>query len=234
MEFFHQLIQTLWHLSPDSLNQFIAYVGPLKLYIVLFCIVFCETGLVILPFLPGDSLLFALGAVAAAPGSPLSFPVVAITLCAAANCGDLLNYMLGRRIGPSIFSKEGSRLLNKKHLLEAHAFYERHGRKTIILARFVPVVRTFAPFVAGIGKMEFIRFASFSILGGVLWVLSLMTLGYAFGKTKTVQEQFHLVIVAIIVISVLPAVIEVIRSKRRAAKAPAAAKEEPAETSVKQ
>lgn len=218
MEFLHQLIYTLLHLSPESLNHFITYVGPMNLYIVLFAIVFCETGLVILPFLPGDSLLFALGAVAAADGSPLSFPIAAITLCLAANCGDLVNYTFGRHIGPSIFSKEKSRFLNKKHLLEAHAFYERHGRKTIILARFVPVVRTFAPFVAGIGKMQFFRFAGFSVFGGLLWVLSLMTLGHAFGKTETVKKQFHLVIVAIIVISAAPAVIEVLRSKRRARK----------------
>lgn len=230
MEFFHQLIQTLIHLSPASLNSFISYVGPTNLYIVLFAIVFCETGLVLLPFLPGDSLLFALGAVAATPGSPLSLPLVMLILCVAANSGDLVNYTLGYRIGPKIFSKEGSRLLNKKHLLEAQAFYDRHGRTTIILARFVPVIRTFAPFVAGIGRMQFTRFISFSIAGGALWVCLLTLLGkwsmelakYVGGQEK-VEKNFKLVILTIIVISVMPAVIEVLRSKAKAKREAAAA-----------
>lgn len=228
MEFLHRLVDTLIHLSPDKLNDLIGYIGTGKLYVLLFVIVFCETGLVVLPFLPGDSLLFALGAVAAGDSSPLSFPLLVLVLCGAANSGDLVNYTLGCRIGPKVFSREGSKLLNKKHLLEAQAFYDRHGRKTIILARFVPVIRTFAPFVAGIGKMQFFRFASFSVLGGLIWVLSILSAGYWFGGQPAIKRNFHLVIVAIIVISVLPAVIEVMRSKARAKKEAAAKASAPA------
>lgn len=212
MEFFHQLFTTLLHLSPDSVGHFAAYVGP-WLYVVLFAIVFCETGLVVTPFLPGDSLLFALGAVAASNGLSLGIPGLALLLCAAANLGDLLNYSIGYRLGPAVFSRENSRLLNRKHLLEAQHFYERHGRKTIILARFVPIIRTFAPFVAGVGRMCFFRFIGFSIAGGALWVVSFLMLGYAFGTNKAVQRNFHLVILAIIVISIVPAVIHYFRAR---------------------
>jgi membrane-associated protein len=215
MEFFHRLLDTIFHLSPEKLNEFMTYIGPGKLYVVLFAIVFAETGLVVTPFLPGDSLLFALGAVAASEG-PLSLPAVIILLCLAANCGDLLNYTLGFRIGPKVFSRESSWLLNKKHLLEAQRFYDKHGRKTIILARFVPIVRTFAPFVAGIGRMSFFRFAAFSVGGGMLWVVSLTMCGYFFGRIPWVKTHFEAIVVMIVVISVLPVVIHVWQSRREA------------------
>ncbi|HEY2586647.1 MAG TPA: VTT domain-containing protein, partial [Tepidisphaeraceae bacterium] len=174
------------------------------LYVLLFVIVFCETGLVVTPFLPGDSLLFALGALAA-QGDGISLPIAAVTLCLAANCGDLVNYTLGYRIGPKVFSREGSWLLNKRHLIEAQQFYERHGRKTIILARFLPIIRTFAPFVAGIGKMPFTRFIGFSVAGGILWVVSVLMAGFFFGRIPFIDRHFELVVVAIVVISVIPA-----------------------------
>src|SRR5277367_3547429 len=143
-----------WILHLDRHLNDIAAAHPQGIYAILIAIIFCETGLVVWPFLPGDSLLFATGALAASAGSPIHLPVLIPLLCLAANAGDLLNFFLGRRVGPAIFHREDSWLLNKKHLREAHAFYERNGRKTIILARFVPIIRTFAPFVAGIGKME--------------------------------------------------------------------------------
>lgn len=201
MHLIHMLLDLVFHLK-DHLQQTAHSMGP-GLYVLLFLIVFCETGLVVTPFLPGDSLLFALGALA--HGSEISLPVCIVTLCVAANCGDALNYFLGYRIGPKVFSKESSWLLNKRHLLEAQGFYERHGRKTIILARFVPIIRTFAPFVAGIGRMRFSRFATFSVAGGIFWVVSVLMAGYFFGQIPFVDKHFELVVVAIVVISVIPA-----------------------------
>ena len=158
-----KLVDTLIHLSPDSVNSFAHAAGP-WLYVVLFAIVFAETGLVVTPFLPGDSLLFAIGAVAAYPDSPINLPLTAGLLIAAAVIGDAVNYFIGYRLGPQVFHSEKSFLLNKKHLNEAQAFYEKYGAKTIILARFVPIVRTFAPFVAGIGRMNYARFALFNVV----------------------------------------------------------------------
>jgi membrane-associated protein len=215
MELIQQLIDTLWHLSPDKLNAFAAAAGP-WLYVALGAIVFAETGLVATPFLPGDSLLFAIGAVAASPQSPVSLPFVAILLIAAAILGDAVNYLIGYHVGPAVFRSETSWLLNKKHLLEAQRFYERHGGKTIILARFIPIVRTFAPFVAGIGKMRYDRFAIYNVTGAVLWVLSFLFAGYWFGSQEMVKKNFKLVILAIIVLSVLPAVWEWFQARRRA------------------
>jgi membrane-associated protein len=220
MEFFHELYTTLRHLNPESVNHFAHYVGP-WLYIVFFAIIFCETGLVVMPFLPGDSLLFVLGAVAAS-GDAVSLKLLCPLLCLAANCGDLLNYSLGYHIGPKVFSRENSRLLNKKHLLEAQKFYDKHGRKTIIMARFVPIIRTFAPFVAGVGKMPFVRFALFSVTGGMLWVVSLTLCGYFFGTIPFVQKHFELIVVAIVLISVLPVVIHFFQARREARKSDSA------------
>lgn len=211
MEFFHQLFHTLLHLSGDSVGQFAAYCGA-WFYVVLFLIVFCETGLVVTPFLPGDSLLFALGAVTAS--GHMNLVAVGLLLCLAANLGDLLNYSIGFRLGPKVFSRESSRLLNKKHLLEAQGFYEKHGRKAIIIARFVPIIRTFAPFVAGIGRMRFTRFVTFSVGGGVLWVFSFLIVGNRFGAIPAVKRNFKLVVIAIIVISVLPAVIHFLKARK--------------------
>jgi len=209
MHLIHSLLDLVFHLK-DHLQQTAHSMGP-GLYVLLFLIVFCETGLVVTPFLPGDSLLFALGALA--HGSEVSLPITIVTLCLAANCGDVVNYLLGYRIGPRVFSRESSWLLNKRHLLEAQSFYERHGRKTIILARFVPIIRTFAPFVAGIGRMRFSRFATFSIAGGIFWVVSVLMAGYFFGQIPFVDKHFEVVVVAIVAISVVPVVIQWARSR---------------------
>lgn len=214
MEFLSKIVESLVHLSPESMNDLAAYAGP-WMYVVLFAIVFAETGLVITPFLPGDSLLFAVGAVAAHPASPINLPMTAVLLIAAAVLGDAVNYFLGYRIGPKVFSREDSWLLNKKHLLEAQRFYDQYGGKTIILARFVPIVRTFAPFVAGIGKMSYFRFAVFNVVGGAVWVLIFLMAGWWFGSHETVQKQFHYVILGIIAVSLLPVAIEFIRARLR-------------------
>ena len=181
-------------------------------YLILFCIVFCETGLVVTPLLPGDSLLFATGAIAATGALALEF--VMPLLFAAALCGDVTNYHIGKFLGPGVFSKQ-YRLLNKKHLEKTHAFYEKHGGKTVVIARFVPIVRTFAPFVAGVGTMTFSRFIGFSVLGALLWVILFCCAGYFFGNLPAVKENFTLVIFAIIVLSLMPPVIEYIRHKMK-------------------
>jgi membrane-associated protein len=219
MDLLNEVVRTLLHLSPESMNTLAHAVGP-WLYAVLFAIIFVETGLVAMPFLPGDSLLFAVGAVAAHPDSPINLGLTAVLLIVAAVTGDAANYAIGYRLGPKVFSREDSWLLNKKHLLEAHNFYEQYGGKTIILARFMPIVRTFAPFVAGIGRMNYARFAAFNVTGGVAWVLSFLLAGWWFGGRVVVQKNFKLVILAIIVISILPAVVELGRKRfgnRRAA-----------------
>lgn len=198
--------------NPQSLAVLTGEMG-LWVYVLMFAIVFCETGLVVMPFLPGDSLLFALGALGAVPGIPLNLWLMGGLLILAAFLGDALNYAIGRRLGPAVFHRADSRWLNRRHLEAAHAFYEKYGGKTIILARFVPIVRTFAPFVAGIGRMHYPRFAAFNLVGAILWVGSMMGAGRLFGGIPWVQRHFEAVIVAIIVISVLPAAFEFIRAK---------------------
>jgi membrane-associated protein len=185
------------------------------LYLVLFLIVFAETGLVVTPFLPGDSLMFAVGALCAVEGSSLSIGAIIPLLLVAAVLGDAVNYAIGRKLGPKVFTGERSLFLNKKHLLRTQEFYERYGGKTIIIARFVPIVRTFAPFVAGIGQMRYRRFFMFNVVGALLWVIGLVLLGYAFGNLPIIKKNFSLVIFAIIGLSILPAVIEVLREWRR-------------------
>lgn len=218
METIKHLADLVLHLDktlPDLVNQ----VGP-WIYLILFGIVFCETGLVVLPFLPGDSLLFAAGALAGgAFGGDWLPDVWAImgVLIIAALCGDNLNYFIGRKMGPQVFKRDDSRWLKKKHLDRTHRFFERYGGKTIIIARFVPVVRTFTPFVAGVGRMEYFKFLKFSIAGAVLWVLSLVMVGYWFGKREFVKNNFSTVIIAIIAISLLPAIIELLKARRHAA-----------------
>jgi membrane-associated protein len=203
MAFLQQVYEALRHLSPDSMNALAHSAGD-WLYVVLVAIIFAETGLVVAPFLPGDSLLFAVGAVAANADSPISLPLTAVLLIVAAVVGDALNYAIGYRLGPKVFASEASWLFNKKHLVEAQRFYDRHGNKTIILARFVPIVRTFAPFVAGIGRMSYPRFALYNVVGGVGWVLIFLLGGWWFGGFPIVQKNFQIVVYAIIVISVLP------------------------------
>jgi membrane-associated protein len=185
------------------------------LYAVLFAVIFCETGLVVAPFLPGDSLLFTVGSLCALPDSGLSAALMIPLLVVAAVLGDAVNYSIGRTIGPRVFTSESSRLLNKKHLLYTQSFYERYGGKTIIIARFIPIVRTFAPFVAGIGQMKYPRFFMFNVVGAIGWVCLFVPAGIWFGNLPFVQKQFHYVILAIIVLSVLPAVIEFWRERQR-------------------
>jgi len=212
MDTLHLLLDYFLHLD-KYLNQAVAALGP-WFYGLLFTIVFCETGLVVTPFLPGDSLLFAVGALAAAEGSPISLGLAVGLLMVAAVLGDAVNYAVGKRIGPAIFRREDSRWLNRKHLDEAQRFYEKYGAKTIVIARFVPIVRTFAPFVAGIGKMSYRRFAAYNIAGGVAWVLIFTLAGYFFGDLPWVKNNFHYVIVAILVLSIMPAIVEVLRNRR--------------------
>ncbi len=184
-------------------------------YLIVFLIVFCETGLVVTPFLPGDSLLFALGAFAAR-GS-LSLPLVLILLTSAAILGDNTNYWIGRKVGPRIFRRDDVRFLNRKHLDRTRAFYEKHGVKTIIIARFLPIIRTFSPFVAGVGAMRYRRFLPFDVFGGIFWVSLFVLAGYFFGNLEFVKERFSLVVLAIIGVSLLPSVIEVMRHRLRSA-----------------
>jgi membrane-associated protein len=181
-------------------------------YLILFLIVFCETGLVVTPFLPGDSLLFAVGTFAAV--GALDLGLVLVLLSAAAILGDTVNYAVGYRIGPRVF-REKRRFLNREHLERTQRFYERHGAKTIVIARFVPIIRTFAPFVAGIGLMSYSRFVAYNVAGGIFWIVSLTVGGYLFGNIPVVRSNFALVILAIIALSLLPGIIEVLRHRRR-------------------
>ena len=184
-------------------------------YLFLFMIIFIETGFVIMPFLPGDSLLFVVGAFAAR-GS-LNFWSVSGLLFLAATLGDTVNYTIGKFIGPKIFNKENHILLNIKHLEKAHLFYAKYGAKTIILARFIPIIRTFAPFVAGIGKMTYKKFMGFNLIGGALWIFGFIPLGYFFGNLPIIKKNFELVILAILFISVLPGLFEYVREKNKKA-----------------
>jgi membrane-associated protein len=198
----------------ELLAQWANGMGP-WFYVILFAIIFSETGLVVAPFLPGDSLLFAVGALAAVDAR-LGLLFLLVLLTVAAVLGDAVNYAVGYRVGPAIFRSNSSRLFNRAHLFKAQAFYEKYGNKTIILARFVPIVRTFAPFVAGIGKMEYRRFALYNIVGAIAWVLLCTCGGYYFGTMKWVKENFEAVAVAIVFISVLPIAIEAFLHWRRA------------------
>lgn len=208
------LIDLFLHLD-KHLNELVIAFGP-WLYLIVFLVVFCETGLVVTPFLPGDSLLFALGALAAIDGSPLNVYVLAGLLMVAAILGDACNYAIGHHLGPKVFASNESRLLNRKHLEHTRHFYEKHGGKTIIFARFIPIIRTFAPFVAGIGRMSYPRFAMFNVTGAICWVVPLLFAGYFLGNLPAVKKNFHIIIVAIIIISVIPAVIEFIKARRQA------------------
>jgi membrane-associated protein len=219
MEFLQQALDVFLHLDVH-LNEWAGILGP-WLYVLLFVIVFCETGLVVTPFLPGDSLLFAVGALCSIDGSPIHVVVVMALLIIAAVLGDAANYAIGHYLGPLAFSSERSRLLNKEHLLRTQLFYQRHGGKTIFLARFVPIIRTFAPFVAGIGKMSYFHFALWNVSGAITWVVSLTLAGYFFGQIPIIKENFETVILAIIAISVMPMVVEWLRARRRPRPAPA-------------
>ncbi len=209
MEFITHIIDLFLHLDVH-LAKLVAEYGP-WVYALLFLIIFCETGLVIMPFLPGDSLLFVAGALA---GAALLDPhVLVVSLIIAAILGDALNYSIGRHLGPAVFKSERSRFLNRDHLLRAHNFYEKHGGKTIILARFIPIIRTFAPFVAGIGQMKYSLFLRYNVVGAVLWVTLFVYGGYLFGNIPAIKQNLSLVILGIIVLSIMPGVIEYLRHR---------------------
>jgi len=212
MEILVNLIDVFLHLD-KHLNIIIENYGVWT-YLILFLIIFLETGVVVTPFLPGDSLLFAAGNFAAIG---LFDPwLLILLLSGAAVLGDTVNYSVGRFMGPAVFHKENSRIFKKEHLERTHRFYEKYGGKTIILARFVPIVRTFAPFVAGVGTMSYGRFAAFNITGGVVWVGLFVSGGYYFGSLPLVKQNFTAVILGIIIISILPGVIEYLRHRRQA------------------
>lgn len=209
----------LWHIISHldtSLAEMARTMGP-WLYVLLFAIVFCETGLVVTPFLPGDSLLFTVGVVCHQGG--MSMTAILPLLLIAAVLGDACNYSIGKSVGPKVFTSSTSKLLNREHLLKTQSFYDKYGGKTIIIARFIPIVRTFAPFVAGIGKMQYKKFFSFNVVGAVLWVGLLVPLGYLFADLPFVKKNFHVVIFAIIGISILPAVIEFLRERSKVQRA---------------
>ena len=208
MEIVRYFIDFILHIDVH-LFELVAQYG-LWIYAILFIIVFCETGLVVTPFLPGDSLLFAAGVVAGA--GLMGYVEVMLVLLAAGVLGDAVNYCIGRHVGPAIFSRD-SRFIKKEHLLKAHHFYERHGGKAIVLARFVPIVRTFAPFVAGIALMCPRRFFFFNVTGCILWVGCLVSAGFFLGNLDWVRQNFSIIVYAIVVVSVLPVVIEVLRSR---------------------
>ena len=212
MDTLRHLVDVFLHLD-RHLNEWAESLGP-WLYVVLFLIIFCETALVVTPFLPGDSLLFAVGALAASEGSPIRIGLVIALLIVAAVLGDATNYSIGKYFGPKVFRWEKSRLFNPEHLARTQRFYEKYGGKTIVLARFVPIVRTFAPFVAGIGRMQYRRFAVFNVAGGVLWVVIFSVAGYQFGGLETVKKNFQYVILAIIAVSLLPIAVEILRARR--------------------
>jgi membrane-associated protein len=213
MELIGKLFDFVMHIDVHLNSLIVTY--QLWTYLILFAIIFCETGLVVTPFLPGDSLLFATGALAAAPGSPLKVHWLFLILGAAAVIGDTVNYWIGHFVGPRIFSQKKIRFLKKEHLERTHEFYEKHGGITIVLARFIPIIRTFAPFVAGIGRMSYWRFIAYNVGGGVAWVAIFVFGGYFFGNLPVVRRNFTMVIVAIIFISVLPGVIEYLRQRRK-------------------
>jgi len=211
MEF--SLIDIFLHLD-IYLAQLIQTYGA-WIYAILFVVIFCETGLVVTPFLPGDSLLFVAGASAAI--GQMDYPTLVGVLAGAALLGDSSNYCIGRFVGERLFSNPNSKIFRRDYLNRTHAFYEKHGGKTVTLARFVPIVRTFAPFVAGVGSMPYLRFLAYSVLGTSLWVGGIATLGYLFGNNQMVKSNLSVVLIAIVVLSFLPAVIEFLRGKKRGA-----------------
>lgn len=219
-ELLKKLVDFIIHID-RHLAEIIASYG-LWTYGVLFLIIFAETGLVVMPLLPGDSLLFAAGAFCAKPETGLNVHLMAGLLFVAAFLGDTLNYWVGRKIGPAVFKREDSIWLRKKHLDKAHAFFEKYGGRAVILARFVPIVRTFVPFIAGVGSMTYPRFMAYNLIGGFVWIYFFTYAGFLFGNQPFVQKNFKLVILAIIILSVLPIVVEFVREWQKSRKATAA------------
>jgi membrane-associated protein len=216
MEFIKSIIDFILHID----HHLVEIVSDYKTwtYLILFLIIFAETGLVVTPFLPGDSLLFAAGAIIAKPDTGLNVFFMFLLLCIAAILGDLVNYHIGKYIGPRAFSGK-YKLLKVDYLNKTQAFYNKHGGKTIIYARFIPIIRTFAPFVAGVGTMSYGKFASFNVIGGITWVGSFLFLGYFFGAIPVIKNNFTYVIFGIIFVSILPPIVEVIRSRTKSQQA---------------
>jgi membrane-associated protein len=210
MELVKKLIDIALHLD-KYLSAIIQQYG-LWTYAILFVVIFIETGFVVMPFLPGDSLLFAAGTFAALGAFKVGWLILALS--AAAVIGDTVNYWIGHYVGPKVFTREKARFFKKEHLDRTHAFYEKHGGKTIIIARFVPIIRSFAPFVAGIGRMSYGRFVAYNVIGGVGWVVLLVGVGYFFGNIPLVKKNFSLAILAIIAISTIPVVTEYLRHRK--------------------
>jgi membrane-associated protein len=216
MEFVNKILDIALHLD-KYLSAIIQQYG-LWTYAILFVVIFIETGFVVMPFLPGDSLLFAAGAFAALGAFKVGWLI--LVLAAAAIIGDTVNYWVGHYVGPKVFHKEKARFFKKEHLDRTHAFYEKHGGKTIIIARFVPIIRSFAPFVAGIGRMSYGKFIAYNVVGGVGWVVLLVGAGYFFGNIPFVKKNFSLAILAIIVLSTVPVVTEFLRRGAKSSKRP--------------
>ncbi len=209
MDFIKEIIDIFLHL--DVHLDFIIRSYGTWTYAILFLIIFCETGLVVTPILPGDSLLFATGTFAARGSLDVWFVVFLLSVSAVA--GDTINYWIGYKLGPQVFKKENSLFFNKEYLDRTHRFYEKYGGKTIIIARFIPIIRTFAPFVAGMGRMTYKRFITYNVVGGIGWIVILVLAGYFFGGIPFVKNNFSLIILAIIIISILPGIIEYLRHR---------------------
>lgn len=214
MENLHALLNYILHID-QHLISFVALNGAWT-YALLFLVIFCETGLVVTPILPGDSLLFAAGTIAASTSETLNIHALFLLLVFASFTGNLLNYWIGRFIGPKVFSMEKSLFFNPKYLNDAHAFYEKHGGKTIIIARFMPIIRTFAPFIAGIGKMEQVRFMVYNLLSAILWIGALLYTSFLFGNLPWIKAHFSTVIMAIIAVSLMPPVVGYLTQNRAA------------------
>ncbi|WP_025733548.1 DedA family protein [Carnimonas nigrificans] len=212
MAIIHFFIDFILHIDVH-LAQLVAEYGY-WVYAILFAIVFCETGLVVTPFLPGDSMLFVGGALAALPSNSLNVHVFALLLMVAAILGDAVNYLIGRFFGEALFANPHARFLRRSYLDKTHRFFDRHGGKAIVLARFIPIIRTFAPFVAGAAKMPYRQFGLYNVLGAVLWVALFTYAGFIFGDLPIIRENLKLLIVAIIVISILPPIVELVRHRR--------------------
>ena len=204
------LVNFILHIG-EHLQELVNNYGN-WIYAILFAIVFCETGLVVLPFLPGDSMLFAAGTIAAV-GDMNIFVLIGL-LIVAAILGDFVNFEIGKRFGQKLFSNPNSKIFKQSYLQQTHDYYEKYGGRTIIIARFIPIVRTFAPFVGGMGNMNYAQFARYNIVGAVLWVVSFTTLGYFFGQLPFVKEHFSWIMIAIIVFSVVPMIVEIIRHRK--------------------
>ena len=217
MEFFSFIIDFILHID-QHLTELAAQYG-VWIYGILFLIIFCETGLVVMPLLPGDSLLFAAGSIAAI--GEMNIHLMVVLLIIAAILGDAVNFMIGKFFGEKLFANPNSKIFKQSHLQKTQQFYAKHGGKTIILARFIPIVRTFAPFVAGMGHMTYHHFLAYNVIGGVLWVTIFSYLGYFFGNLPIVKDNLSLVLIAIIVLSILPGIVEIIRHKRAAKQASA-------------